>query len=298
MSDHSSASPLVSVITVTLNAARFLRAALESVAEQDYEHIEHLVFDGGSTDGTLELLRAFPRVHVHHGQDQGVADALNQALPLSRGQIITHLHADDRFAGPGAVRTAVEAFARAPEALWLYGHQRKIDAGGQTTLEMRSEPREFRQLLRRPSDIRGIHHQACFFRRELFDQVGLLDTSYKLTFDYEFILRAARTYPPLFVDEFLSELRRHPASLTDRHQIGVVLELLRALRAHIGQVAPAERPGILLTAVHSVLTVTVIPVAIKLSLGQRRLAQLATLRTRVEAAVPGLGRVTRAVLGY
>ena len=298
MRDQDPPRPLVSVITVTLNAARFLRATLESVQEQDYPYLEHLVFDGGSTDGTLELLRDFPRVRLHQGQDRGVADALNQALALARGQIITHLHSDDRFAGPGAVRTAVAAFARAPDALWLYGHQRKIDAAGETTLELKSEPRTFRELLHRPCDIRGIHHQSCFFRRELFDRVGLLDTSYQLTFDLEFIMRAARDYPPLLVDEFLSEMRRHPASLTDRHQVGILRENLRALRTHIVHVPRAERPGIYLSAVRSIVTVTVIPVAIKLTFGQRRLAQLARWRTRVEQAVPGLGRLTHAILGY
>src|ERR1700691_3869452 len=85
------ASPgLVSIVTPCLNSARFIRATIESVAAQDYPHIEHIVMDGGSTDGTLEILAEYPALTVHSERDRGAADAINRGFRPARGEYFTY----------------------------------------------------------------------------------------------------------------------------------------------------------------------------------------------------------------
>src|SRR5271156_6078068 len=112
--------PLVSIITPSLNMARFLPQTIESVLSQDYPRIEYIVMDGGSTDGTLEILRRYEeRLRLVTGRDGGAADAINRGFSLSHGRIFTYLSADDVYS-PGAVSTAVRALREHPEAAVVY----------------------------------------------------------------------------------------------------------------------------------------------------------------------------------
>ena len=99
------APPLVSVVTPSLNQAAYIEEAILSVREQDYPRIEHIVVDGGSTDGTLEILRRHPHVVWSSEPDEGQADALNKGFARARGTVLGWLNADDRYL-PGAVSAA------------------------------------------------------------------------------------------------------------------------------------------------------------------------------------------------
>jgi glycosyltransferase involved in cell wall biosynthesis len=90
--------PLISIITPCLNRVKFIREAVESVLAQNYLSFEHIIIDGGSTDGTLELFKQYPHLKVEFGQDRGMYDALNKGLKLARGEIIGFLNSDDLYA--------------------------------------------------------------------------------------------------------------------------------------------------------------------------------------------------------
>ena len=113
--------PLVSIVTPTFNMARFLPETIESVLSQDYPRIEYIVMDGGSTDGTVDLLRRYEgRLRWISGRDEGQADAVNKGFRLCSGEIFTFLNADDVYY-PGAVNAAVRAFdehSRGGRRLW------------------------------------------------------------------------------------------------------------------------------------------------------------------------------------
>src|SRR5215467_10641711 len=99
--------PLVSIVTPCLNAARYITCTVESVLNQDYPCIEYIVMDGGSTDGTLDLLRTWEgRLHYVSAPDGGAADAINLGFQRSHGTIFAWLNADDTYL-PGAISTAV-----------------------------------------------------------------------------------------------------------------------------------------------------------------------------------------------
>src|SRR4051794_36118149 len=119
------ALPTITVITPCLDAARTLPETIASVRAQDYPHVEHIVVDGGSSDGSVELLEREGLRHVSE-PDRGLAHAMNKGFAMARGEIVAELNADDRYA-PGALQAVAEAFARRPDAEWLTGRCTIID---------------------------------------------------------------------------------------------------------------------------------------------------------------------------
>src|SRR5688500_6712732 len=113
--------PLVSIVTPSFNHARFIEATIESVLSQDYPRIDYLVMDGGSTDGTLDVLRRFEgRLRWVSGPDGGQAAAINDGFRCTSGEILAWLNSDDLYE-PGAVSAAVRAFEERPHAGLVYG---------------------------------------------------------------------------------------------------------------------------------------------------------------------------------
>lgn len=123
-------APLVSIVTPVRNGARFLPDLLASVRAQTHTPLEHVVVDGGSTDGSLEMLAAAPGVRVVTGRDRGMYDALRKGFELTRGDVVAYQNADDRYAHPEAVAWAMEALDAHPEADLVWGDFRWIDERG------------------------------------------------------------------------------------------------------------------------------------------------------------------------
>ena len=110
-------NPLVSIITITLNRARYLEETILSIKNQDYLHIEHIVIDGGSTDGTLELLKRYENQYNMRWiseKDGGIIDALNKGLRMAKGDIFCWLDSDDTYL-PGTIKKIVKVFQKHPK---------------------------------------------------------------------------------------------------------------------------------------------------------------------------------------
>jgi glycosyltransferase involved in cell wall biosynthesis len=179
----------VSVVTPCFNAAPHIAATIDSVLSQDYPHIDYLVMDGGSTDGTLDVLRSFgQRVRWISQPDRGQADAINNGFTQTHGEILTWLNADDTYA-PGAIQTAATFLAHHPDVDVVYGNANFIDAQGELIgpcahIESYDEHRLFHY-----SDF--IVQPAAFFRRSAFDAVDGLDASLHWAMDYDLWLKLA-----------------------------------------------------------------------------------------------------------
>ena len=224
--------PPVTVVTPCLNAARFLEQTILSVLDQDYPHIEYIVMDGGSTDGTIDILKKYEgRLHWESAPDRGAADAVNRGFALGKGEILGFLNADDLY-HPGAVSCAVQCLLECPEAAGVYGDAWWID---ENAARIAPYPvRDFdRALLEREC---FICQPASFFRRQPFENTGGLDADLRLTFDYEFWLRLTRTYPLRRIDATLADSRMHRANKTLGQRDGVFRETFRILKRDCGYV--------------------------------------------------------------
>ena len=193
-----------------MNAARYLAEAIASVRQQATADVEHIVVDGGSTDGTLELLECYPHLKVIHGPDQGIYDALNKGLAVASGAIIGILNADDRYA-PGAFTVIEEGFRDAGIMAVLGQATFLRDPGVADLQPARSGNVDLLELATLGSPM----FNAWFFRRALFAKIGDLDSHYRIAGDREFMLRFALSgLPFVTVARAVCEYRIHEASLT------------------------------------------------------------------------------------
>lgn len=200
--------PTVSVLTTSYNHARWLPDTLDSVRRQDYPHVEHVVVDDGSSDGSVELLAAWPDSDMRwkSGPNQGQARALNEAFRMSSGEIIGWLSSDDAYYDRGVVTAVVEAFAKHPEAALVYGHAVLINAGG---LQLHAEWVPPVRILGWQPPMR-IVQPAVFVRRAVLGD-RFVDESYDIAMDTELWLRLRRSHPFVRLDRILAAERHHAA---------------------------------------------------------------------------------------
>ena len=204
--------PLVTIVTPVLNGARFLRENLESVRGQDYPRVEHVVVDGGSTDGTLEILAGHPDVTWVTGRDGGMYDAINAGLRMAHGSIVAYQNADDRYL-PGAVSTAVRVFLERPDVDVVYGDFQCVDAEGRPLGAPRRSPPFDPRALRRWN---YIPPHSTFLRRRLVTGEGhWLDPALQYPGDWDWYLRLSAAGKRFqHVSAVLSEFRLHGGSKT------------------------------------------------------------------------------------
>ncbi|MBC7230314.1 MAG: glycosyltransferase [Actinobacteria bacterium] len=201
----------MSIVTPCYNSARYIQGCIESVLAQDYPRIEHIVQDGGSTDGTIEILRQYDgRIDWISEPDEGQADGLNRALQRSKGEIILVLNADDELL-PGAVSWAVENMACYPDAAVVYGDLLFMGENGEDLgMFLGPDPYDFKKVL----CVEQVPPaQAAFIRRTHFEQVGLYaDKSLVTCPDYEMWIRIGMRFPMKHIPGFLARYRLHPGS--------------------------------------------------------------------------------------
>jgi len=185
--------------------ARFLPETIESILSQDYPNIQYIVMDGGSKDGTVEILESYgSRLEWASERDGGQSDAVNKGFQRARGQIFTFLNADDIYY-PGAVRAAVEAFARQPEAGVVYGNGWYTNEDGSRLRRYPVQPFDYDLL----GHLCFVCQPASFLRTDVWAAVGGLDASRHLTLDYDLWLRIAERFPMVYIDRDLATSRMY-----------------------------------------------------------------------------------------
>ncbi|KAA0249547.1 MAG: glycosyltransferase [Acidobacteria bacterium] len=203
------ALPRVSVVVPSLDQAAYVRATLESLLSQGYPDLEVLVQDGGSTDGSVEVLREYEgRVSVRVEKDRGQADAINRGLARATGEVLGYLNSDDVLF-PGALRAVGEAFASRPEAVLVYGRAAYVGPTGERIAPVLTRPWEPERL----PDLCYVAQPAAFFRREVLEEIGPFDESLHHAMDYDYWLRIAARYEPsrvVHLDRELAGARLHP----------------------------------------------------------------------------------------
>jgi glycosyltransferase involved in cell wall biosynthesis len=214
-----SEQPLVSIVTPTLNRATLLESTLRSIRGQTYPVIEHIVMDGGSTDGTVDLLHGYEGTYDLRWQsavDAGMYPAINAGLRLTRGEIVAYLNSDDVYF-PWTIEVVVEAFKRHAEADFVFGDALAIDdeTGQQSLYWMLPFNLDF---VRRTG---FIVQPTVFWRRRVFEEDGGFDESLRYVADCDYWMRTGAHRRFVKIPEFLAVERNHPATL--RKAVGKAL---------------------------------------------------------------------------
>jgi glycosyltransferase involved in cell wall biosynthesis len=223
----------VSVVTPSYNQAAFIERTLESVLSQrgDFE-LEHLVLDGGSRDGTLDVLRRYEgRVRWVSEPDRGQCDAIGKGFRMAGGEVLAWLNSDDVYA-PGALDAVVRTL-RATGARWCFGECAIVDEADRPIRSAISAYKSWvsrRYSRRRLVGRNFIPQPAVFFRRDLLDEVGGLDESLRYAMDYDLWLRFARAAEPVFIPRRLASFRWHARSITGSGYVAGAWECLGIAR--------------------------------------------------------------------
>ncbi|MCJ7547018.1 MAG: glycosyltransferase [Deltaproteobacteria bacterium] len=199
--------PLITVVTVVKNGEAFLEETIISVLEQSYKNVEYIVIDGGSTDGTIDIIKKYEdRIDYWVSEpDTGIYDAMNKGIRKASGELINLLNADD-YLEPDAVESIAEKYRDMDEHGILYGNAYYID-------EAYSVKSEYYSFLR-PWIGMTVNHQSMFVHRCIYDRIGLYDTAYKLCGDYDFFLRCVENRVNFNkIDRFLVNCRNRGANI-------------------------------------------------------------------------------------
>lgn len=234
--------PLVTIVTPSYNQAEFLDEAIRSVLDQDYEPIEYLILDGGSTDGSVEIIRRYAdRLAWWRSEpDGGQVDALNAAFGRARGQILGWLCSDDTLL-PGAVSCLVAELERHPEALVAYGHAVWTNERSEPIGNPSSRPWDLRTMARGGGQ--HVAQPASLWRRRAWELAGPLDERFDHVFDTLFFLKIAAEGEGRLVDRPLATHRLHPGAKTRRTDPAKVDEHIRVARDFYGgPLSPRLRP--------------------------------------------------------
>ncbi|MBV8720200.1 MAG: glycosyltransferase [Chloroflexi bacterium] len=218
----------VSIVTPSLNQAGFLEATLRSVLLQGYSNLEYFVLDGGSTDGSAELIARYAPFldYYRSAPDGGQAHAINKGFRRASGDIVAWLNSDDYYT-PGAIASAVAAFEADDSLDWVYGDCLQLNPSTGTLSNLNCEPFKLPQVLygRNP-----IFQPGVFLRRRLIERLGGIDETFRLAMDYDLWLRAIKLSQPRYVaSQRLAVVTDH-ADTKSRRQLGeVVFESTRAI---------------------------------------------------------------------
>ena len=217
---------LVSIITPSYNQAAFLEQSIQSVLGQEGPTIEYLVVDGGSTDGSVEIIRKYSDRLAWwvSERDAGQAEAINKGLQRTKGEIVAWLNSDDLYL-PGAIAQAVAAFQAQPEAGLVFGDAITIDPAGKQIGRLAFGDWGLDELMR----FRIICQPAVFMRRTALEQAGYLDPSYHYLLDHQLWLRIARLVPIHHVPQVWAQARHHPGAKNVAQPEGFSRETLRLL---------------------------------------------------------------------
>lgn len=223
--------PLISVITVTYNAAGVLPSTMQSLREQQCADFEHIIIDGASTDSTLAVARRYstPGLRILSEKDNGLYDAMNKGLQMAKGKYVLFLNAGDRLATNATLSRYAMAADRNPDI--IYGDTVIVDAADAL---LRPRHLSAPKILTADSFKQGmlICHQAFMVRREL---APLFDTAYRWSADYDWCVKCIRATTPERCENLRCVTVHYlDGGLTRVHKLSSLLERFRIMSHHYG----------------------------------------------------------------
>ena len=204
--------PLVTVVTPSYNQSAYLEATIRSVLEQDYPAIEYFVMDGGSDDGSIDIIRKYERRLAGwvSEKDKGQTDAINKGFARAKGKYLAWLNSDDLWL-PGAVSAAVRALEADESLGMVYSDADIINGSGAVIGQFHAKQTNY-TLVR--AGYVHIPQQTAFFRKSLWDKVGPLDTSFYFAMDYDLWVRLAAISTLRYLPQKWAQFRLHEDAKT------------------------------------------------------------------------------------
>lgn len=226
-------TPLVSVIIAVFNGAQTLQKCIDSFIQQTYSNKELIIIDGGSNDGTVELLKANSQ-HISYWisePDKGIYNAWNKALLKTKGEWICFLGADDFFWNNRVLVQVVENLIKIPSNIHVvYGKVMLLNTAGEYIYSI-GEP--WAKVKKSFMQIMAIPHQGVMHRQSLFEQHGAFDESFHIAGDYEFLLRELKTRDAVFISEIITAMRQGGGiSSSPENMLETLREFRRAQQIH------------------------------------------------------------------
>lgn len=203
-----------SIVTPTLNRATYLRECIESVFEQGYDDVEHVIVDGGSTDETVPMLKSLNarygnRIRWISEPDHGISDGVNKGFQMVTGDVINWIGSDDKLAN-GTLATVAGYFDEHPKARWIYGSYDMIDAHGKFLQRRQATDFSYPRFLRSGY----ICGPSLFVTTDLVREVGPVREDLLYAMDFDWCLRMAGVSEPHKIDQVLTYFRWHPGSVS------------------------------------------------------------------------------------
>lgn len=200
--------PKITIITPSYNQGQFIEETIQSVIGQGYLNLEYIIIDGGSTDNTVDVIKKYERDITYwvSEKDSGQSNAINKGLKIATGDIINWVNSDDALM-PDALNTVAQRFNEHPDAIMIHG---RIKYFGASSYYSRNYSEE--DLSTRYAAHICMPQPACFFKKQLIDEQGLLDESLHFSMDTDLYMRAGLHYPILQVNDVFAKFRLHADS--------------------------------------------------------------------------------------
>jgi len=225
----------ISIITPSYNQAAFIERTILSVLNQNYPNLEYIIMDGGSTDGTVEILKKYSNKIIWKSEnDKGQSAAINKGLKMATGEIFAYLNSDDTYE-PDTIRKVIDFFKKNPDKKWAYGKCRIIDENDK---EIRKPITFYKNLLLEKYSYAKllsenfISQPATFWKKELHDEMGYFNEKEHFCMDYEFWLRIGQKYSAGVIDEYLANFRYHTNSKSGRNVKKMFRDKLRIAKIY------------------------------------------------------------------
>jgi len=209
----------ISVVVPSYNQAAFIEATIQSILSQkgDFD-LELIVVDGGSTDGTIDILKRYSDdINWISEKDDGQADAVNKGVAMSKGDVVGWLNSDDIY-HDNALQLVSGHFRKNESCQWLFGKCKIINSKGKNSRALNTKYKDYHLLRYNYKKLlveNFISQPAVFFKRSLFHMAGTLNINYHYAMDYDLWLRFAQISEPCIINQYLSAFRNHSGSKSE-----------------------------------------------------------------------------------
>lgn len=204
---------LISIITPSYNSEIYIEDTIQSIKNQTYKNIEHIIIDGDSTDKTIKIIKNYPNVKFISEPDNGMYDAINKGLKIAQGDILAYLNSDDLYL-PDTIKTAVECFQENSDLDIIYGDCRIIDEKGRPLYIHKAPEFDWDFFINRHSLL--ITQPTAFWTKSSIKKYGYFDTSYNYSSDYDFFMKVFAGKKVKHTGKIMAEFRSHQNAISQK----------------------------------------------------------------------------------